>query len=177
MGLYNRNTVSWNQGDRENGTKWSKAVGLLLFYRWNQRLPSCKHLQHHFKQEERMIEGDSGNMRLPLPPQAQAGTGPGHKAASAPRAGPLAASTCPAATTQNPGRPEPRRSSRLRPEGGTSSQRGGSPVLSLWLLLRSWTSKTHHPFLLSSPLWSRECLSYAHPVCCILEAYFGFLSS
>lgn len=108
-------------------------------------------------------------------------TGPGHKAASASqRAGPLCSFNMPSCHYPEPWGSWELGTVPVRPEGGTSSQRGGSPVLRPNGICpaRSWTNlKPIIPFFfLLCPFGTGMSIlcSSCH---CILEAYFGFTGS
>ena len=175
MGLYQQKTLSaGTKGDRENGTKWSKVVGLLLFYRWKQRaaqLQTCS----TFKQREERLRVIQRHQATPP------STGPGGKAASTfQRAGPLCSFNMPSCHYPEPWGSWELASVPVHPEGGASSQRGGSPVLRPNGIChaRSWANwKPITAFFFPLSPFGMGMSILCSSCHCILEAHFGFIGS
>lgn len=147
------------------GLNEARLLDYCYFTDGTRELPSCKHAAPLSKREEWLWRWFR-DMRLPSSTGPD-DTGPGHKAASASqRAGPLCSFNMPSCHYPEPWGSWELGTVPVRPEGGTSSQRGGSSVLRPNGICpaRSWTNLNPSSLSSSMPLWNGECLSYAHPV-------------
>lgn len=110
-------------------------------------------------------------MRLPLPPQAQTTQAQGTRRPASQRAGPLCSFNMPSCHYPEPWGSWELGTVPVRPEGGASSQRGGSPVLRPNGICpaRSWTNlKPIIPFFFLYAPWNGN----VYPML-ILSLYFG----